>query len=261
MAELWYPSATRDAFPSSPPVATQVWRRLLCSHTSSVNACAAHPRKPHVYASGGAAGQVYLWHAGRRAPLGGGPIATAGGAVTALAFAADGAHLAVGLACGAVDVRDRGRRRVRRVAVCDGRVAALQYAPASAGGAAVLAVGGGDCSVTLLAAASGYRVCGRCRGHAAAVIQLDFSADGAVLRSVCSACEVRGPSLVCSSLCYPGTWVPASVMHGCVSGPWLLLMTGGGGLPEAPQVHGQFTPAPLAQALWYCRRSRVPAFT
>eukprot|EP00892_Ulva_mutabilis_P002986 jgi/Ulvmu1/12689/UM094_0047.1 len=202
-AELWYPSATLDAFPTSPPVATHTWRRLLCSHTSTVNACATHPLKPHVYASAGAAGKVFLWHAGRRAPLGGGPITTAAGSVTALAFSPSGAHLALGLSSGHIDVRDQQRRQLCYIAACAGRVNDLKYAPEERSTAqrstALLAVAGSDCSVTLLAVARGYRVAARCRGHSAAVAHLDFSVDATLLRSVCSACEVLYWDMPCGT--------------------------------------------------------------
>lgn len=214
VAELWYPSATRDAFPDSPPPAPHAWRRLLCSHTSAVNACAAHPLKPHVYASAGASGEAHIWHAGTRAPLGRAPIVAERGPVTALQFDPSGAHLALGLGSGTVEVYSQQRRLLHRVAACAGRITDLKYAGArsppagelggrgNAAAGAVLAAGSSDCSVALLAVAQGYRVYARCRGHAAAVAHLDFSADGRTLRSVCSACEVlsRPAHLTCTTL-------------------------------------------------------------
>lgn len=190
IGELWYPSVTLDAFPASSPIAPHPWRRILCSHTSAVNACAAHPTKPHVYASGGASGEAFVWHAGARAPLGHAPITTTAGPITAVQFSPCGAHLVLGHGNGRVEVHSQGRRLLHRVAACGGRVTDLKFAPAGSA-APVLAAAGSDCAIALLAPAQGYHVYARCCGHAAAVAHLDFSADGRVLRSVCAACEAR----------------------------------------------------------------------
>lgn len=227
VAELWYPSATRDAFPDSPPLVPYAWRRLLCSHTSAVNACATHPLKPHVYASAGASGEAHIWHAGTGAPLGRTPIVTARGPVTALQFDPSGAHLALGLGSGTVEVYSQGRRRLHSVPACAGRVTDLKYAraPALAGErgrrdvatGVVLAAGSSDGSVALLAAEQGYRVYVRCRGHAAAVAHLDFSVDGSTLRSMCSACEVleicRSAFVTCAKVGFI-TSIPLMLMAG-----------------------------------------------
>lgn len=172
-------------------------RRLAAGHADTVYACAAHPSAAHVYATASEDGEVRVWHAGARAQLGS-AIVTSGPA-RSLAFSPPhGRHLAVGLLNGAIAIYGRDRTRVCERHHFQDEVGEVKYSPDGS----VLAAGSDDLAIDLYSVRNGYQRYARCRGHSAAVLHLDFSADGRVLQSSCNAYEVRTSALGLFCCCY-----------------------------------------------------------
>jgi WD40 repeat protein len=164
------------------------WHRVLSTHTATVTCVAAHPTRPNVYVSAGLQGEVIFWHASKRMQLG--PSYWPRAPATAVAFSSCGSHVAFGLQSGALEVCGQQRTRLWHLRVCTDTIRDVKFSPDGRW----LAAASEDTSVVLLRcrpSSQVFQVAAHCRGHAAAVLSLDFSADSCVLRSTCSACEVR----------------------------------------------------------------------
>jgi WD40 repeat protein len=162
-------------------------RWIAGGHASPVAAVAVHPCCHAVFATSCRSSQVLFWHSGACAALG--SAAATSAAPCSLAFRQpDGLHLAAGLCTGTVEIFDRNRRRVVSLQHSStGKVNAVAYCPQGR----VLATAGDDLTVSLFSERDGcYRRYATCRGHLAAVLSIDFTTDGRVLRSSCKACQV-----------------------------------------------------------------------
>lgn len=155
------------------------WHRVLTSHTTTVSCCAPHPTNANVYASAGLQGEVLFWHAPKRSRLGQvyWPVAPA----TSIAFSLCGNLVAMGLVNGAVEICDRNRVQQHLFPLFRDKVNDIKFSPDGRW----MAAGSDDTTLVLFACRPHLRPLVHCRGHAAAVMSLDFASDSATLQTVC----------------------------------------------------------------------------
>lgn len=156
-----------------------IWNRVLTSHTATVSYCTSHPTKTSVYASAGLQGEVFFWHAKTKACLGAAYIPAA--AATSLAFSQCGNLFAMGLVNGALEVCDKNRVRQYLFTLFKDKVNDIKFSPDGRW----MAAGSDDTTVVLFSCHPQLHPITRCRGHAAAVMSLDWSEDSLTLQTVC----------------------------------------------------------------------------
>lgn len=155
------------------------WHRVLSSHPSTVSCCACHPTKTNVYASAGLQREVLFWHATTRTCLGAPywPVAPA----TSIAFSLCGSLFAMGLATGAVEICDRNRVQLYLFSMFKDKVNDIKFSPDRRW----MVAGSNDTTLVLFACHPQLHPIARCRGHAAAVMSIDWSQDSCTIRTVC----------------------------------------------------------------------------
>jgi len=158
--------------------------RLVNGNVGDLSAVAWHPRARAVFATCCDSREVFLYNAAKRHSIGM-PVVCAAAAVSVAFSRPDGRLLAVGCADGTCHVFDQRRREVWRQGLSARPLSAMAFSEDGR----VLAVGSRDGAVHLVRAdprpGGGWAFApyATCRGHSAAVLQLDFSEDGLVLQT------------------------------------------------------------------------------
>ena len=173
---------------------------LACGHFAKAMSVAPHPIQGDAWASCGADSQLLLWRATERMPI---QRALLSKPATCVTYSSDGGLVAVGLEDGSLSVVRINSSKGGGVAKVpaqstggSGGIECLAFAPGSTANGGLLAIGSHDRTIRVLElvqqSGGALKLTPRCTcsGHTATVTHLDWSVDGTMIMSNCSAHEV-----------------------------------------------------------------------
>ncbi|KAK3262979.1 hypothetical protein CYMTET_28194, partial [Cymbomonas tetramitiformis] len=158
---------------------------MIYGHSADLYGLAVNPVRPERFATACESDRVFLFDAVRRHMLR--TVSLGGIKARSVAFSPDGAHLAVGMRNGGLNVLEADTLQFLKWSKnFDSAVDDLKYSPDGR----LLALGSHDTFIDVYSVDKDYKRIARCSGHSATITHLDWSVDSSTIMSNCGAYEV-----------------------------------------------------------------------